>query len=50
MYKKILITGAAGWLGKGLINILLNGLTEVKGLENISFSVPIKVMVLSDEV
>ena len=50
MYKKILITGAAGWLGKGLINILLNGLPEVKGLEKISFSVPIKVMVLSDEV
>lgn len=49
MYSKILVTGASGWLGQGLVNALKNGLPEVKELEKPYFSCPIKVMLLPED-
>lgn len=49
MYKKILITGGSGWLGKGLINGLNHGLKDMEGL-NFFSKTPIKALILPSEI
>ena len=43
---EILVTGANGWLGKGLINALLNGIEGVPGLPTLSGEGMIRALVL----
>lgn len=47
--QRVLVTGAAGWLGRGLVRVLTEGLPEVKGLEQPDTRVRIRALVLPSE-
>ncbi len=47
--NQILITGANGWLGKTLVNSLVNGIANSQNLENPQKNLTIKCMVMPDE-
>ena len=51
-YKKILVTGSAGWLGKGVLNALLHGIPECETLREplSNTDVAIRALVLPHEI
>ncbi len=47
--KQVLVTGGSGWLGRGLIHALVNGLPDVTDLQKPDSRIAIRVLVLPGE-
>lgn len=47
--NKLLVTGASGWLGLGLVNALANGLPDVETLRKPESDLKIRALVMEDQ-